>query len=107
MKAAVEGLIHEIRQIINEPVTDHELQDARDYLTGSFVFSFETSSQIARFLVHAEIYGLGFDYIEKYPEYIRAITTSDISRVARKYLDSENYSMVVVGPIDENGKITE
>jgi zinc protease len=107
MKAAVEGLIHEIQRIINEPVTDQELQDARDYLTGSFVFSFETSSQIARFLVHAEIYGLGFDYIEKYPKYIREITTSDISRVARKYLDSENYSMVVVGPIDENGKITE
>jgi zinc protease len=107
MKAAVEGLIREIQRIINEPVTDQELQDARDYLTGSFVFSFETSSQIARFLVHAEIYGLGFDYIEKYPEYIRAITTADISRVARKYLDSENYSMVVVGPVDENGKITE
>jgi len=107
MKAAIEGLVHEIQRIINEPVTDQELQDARDYLTGSFVFSFETSSQIARFLVHAEVYGLGFDYIDKYPEYIRAITTSDISRVARQYLDSENYTMVVVGPIDENGKIAD
>jgi zinc protease len=104
MKPAIEGLVNEIRRIINEPVTDQELQDARDYLTGSFVFSFESSSQIARFLVHAEIYGLGFDYIDKYPEYIRAITTSEISRVARKYLDSENYTMVVVGPVDENGK---
>ena len=107
MKAAIEGLIHEIRRIIKEPVTDQELQDARDYLTGSFVFAFETSSQIARFLVHAEVYGLGFDYIEKYPEYIRAITTSDISRVAGKYLDSENFTMVVVGPVDENGKIAD
>jgi predicted Zn-dependent peptidase len=50
---------------------------------------------------------LGFDYIEKYPEYIRAITTSEITRVARKYLDSENYSLVVVGPVDESGNITD
>ena len=107
MNPAIEGLLNEIRQIIAEPVTDEELQDAKDFLTGSFVFSFESSSQIARFLVHAEVYGLGFDYIEKYPAYIRAITSSDITRVARKYLDSENYSMIVVGPVDERGNITE
>jgi zinc protease len=107
MKAAVEGLVHEIQKIIHEPVTDQELQDARDYLTGSFVFAFETSSQIARFLVHAEVYGLGFDYIDKYPEYIHAISTADISRVAARYLDSENYTMVVVGPVDESGNIAD
>jgi zinc protease len=100
MKLATEGLVNEIRRIIEEPVTGEELQDAKDYLTGSFVFAFESSPQIARFLVHAEIYGLGFDYVEKYPEYIRAITIDDVSRVARTYLDSENYTLVVVGPTD-------
>ena len=100
MKLATEGLVNEIRRIIQEPVTVQELQDAKDYLTGSFVFAFESSPQIARFLVHAEVYGLGFDYVEKYPEYIRAITIEDISRVAKKYLDSENYTLVVVGPTD-------
>jgi zinc protease len=107
MNPAIEGLIHEIRRIINEPVSDHELVDAQDYLTGSFVFAFESSSQIARFLVHAEVYGLGFDYIDKYPDYIRAVTKAEITRVAQKYLNSENYSMVVVGPVDEHGNITE
>src|SRR5881296_2031845 len=83
MKLATEGLINEIRRIIEEPVTMQELQDAKDYLTGSFVFAFESSPQIARFLVHAEVYGLGFDYVEKYPEYIRALTVEDISRHSR------------------------
>jgi zinc protease len=107
MKPATEGLINEIRRIIDEPVTGQELQDAKDYLSGSFVFSFESSSKIARFLVHAEVYGLGFDYIDKYPEYIRAITAEDVSRVAKKYLDCESYTMVVVGPVDENGNRTD
>jgi zinc protease len=103
MKLATEGLINEIRRIIEEPVTTQELQDAKDYLTGSFVFAFESSPQIARFLVHAEVYRLGFDYVEKYPEYIRAVTVEEISRVAKKYLDSENYTLVVVGPVAEDG----
>ena len=105
MKLAIDELLNEIRQIIEKPVTAQELQDAKDYLTGSFVFAFESSPQIARFLVHAHVYGLGFDYIEKYPEYIRAVTVADISRVARKYLDSENYTLVVVGPVAEDGNL--
>jgi len=105
LKLATEGLLNEIRRIIEEPVTAQELQDAKDYLTGSFVFAFESSPQIARFLIHADVYGLGFDYVEKYPEYIRAITIEDIGRVAKKHLDSENYTLVVVGPIDENGNV--
>jgi len=105
MKLAIDELLNEIRRIIEEPVTAQELQDAKDYLTGSFVFAFEASPQIARFLVHAQVYGLGFDYIEKYPSYIRAVTVDDISRVARNYLDSENYTLVVVGPVAEDGNL--
>ena len=37
------------------------------YLTGSFVFRFQKNSQIADFLIDAEVYGLGFDYLERYP----------------------------------------
>ena len=106
MKLATEGLLNEIRRIIEEPVSPAELQDAKDYLTGSFVFAFESSPQIARFLVHAKVYGLGFDYIEKYLEYIRAITVEDVARVAKMYLDSENYTLVVVGPVAENGNVS-
>jgi zinc protease len=107
MNLAIDELLGEIRRIVAKPVTAQELEDAKDYLTGSFVFGFETSGQIARFLVHAEVYGLGFDYIEKYPEYIRRVSSEDVTRVARKYLDPDNYSLVVVGPIDEHGKLLD
>jgi zinc protease len=105
MVQATQGLLNEIRRIINEPVTSVELQDAKDFLTGSFVFAFESSTQIARFLVHAEVYGLGFDFMDKYPGYVRSVTGDDITRVAREYLDCENYTLTVVGPVDEDGNV--
>jgi zinc protease len=105
MNLAIDGLIQEIRRIVEQPVSESELQDAREYLTGSFVFAFETSSQIARFLVHAQVYGLGFDYIDKYPEHINRVTIEDIARVARKYLDPQNYTLVVVGPVNQDESI--
>lgn len=98
---AVDGLLNEIRRIIAEPVSAQELQDAKDFLTGSFVFAFESSAQIARFLIQATVYDLGFDYGEKYPRLIRAITAADITRVARQYLDTENYTLTVTGPSTE------
>jgi zinc protease len=100
---ATEGLRNEIARIVKEPVSSSEVESAKAYLTGSFVFHFQKNLQIADFLVEAETYGLGFDYLEDYPEIIRNVTDEDVTRVARKYLDPEHLTTVVVGPIDEKG----
>jgi zinc protease len=100
-KLAVEGLLNEVRRIVSEPVSPEELQDAKDFLTGSFVFAFESSAQIARFLIQASVYDLGFDYGERYPGFIKDISAEDIARVAGLYLDTENYTLTVSGPMDK------
>jgi len=100
-KLATEGLLNEIRRIVDEPVSREELQDAKDFLTGSFVFAFESSAQIARFLIQARIYDLGFDYGQKYPALSKSTTAEDIARVAGRYLDTENYSLTVSGPMEK------
>ncbi|MEK6323947.1 MAG: pitrilysin family protein [Acidobacteriota bacterium] len=100
---AIVGLRREIARIVEAPVTDEELETAKSYLTGSFVFHFQKNSQIAEFLLEAEVYGLGFDYLEKYPDLIRAVTVEDVTRVARTYIDPHNLTTVVVGPVDDLG----
>ena len=101
---ALEGFVEEVGRIRTEPVTTEELEDAKAYLTGSFVFAFETSSQIGRFLINAEAYELGFDYPQKYPAFIDAVSAEDITRVASTHLSTSDYSLVIVGP--ENGSDT-
>jgi len=102
---AVAGLKGEIARIVDEPVTGDEIQGARDYLTGSFVFEFQTNSQVAQFLIDAETYRLGFDYLQKYPASISAVTIEDVSRVARDYIHPDRMTTVVVGPVDQRGKV--
>lgn len=98
---AISGLRGEIARIVEGGVTAEELENAQLYLTGSFVFHFQRNSQVADFLLEAETYGLAFDYLERYPELIRAVTVEDVSRVTRKYIDPQNLTTVVVGPVDE------
>jgi len=101
LERAVEGLRGEIVRIVEGGVTPEELETAQLYLTGSFVFHFQRNSQIAEFLLEAETYGLGFDYLEKYPDLIRAVTVEEVGRVTRQYIDPQNLTTVVVGPVEE------
>jgi zinc protease len=100
---AIEEILKEIRAIRNIPVTDEELSDAKAFLTGSFPMRIETSSRIANFLVAVEFYGLGVRYIDDYPAYINKVSREDVTRVAGKYLDPENFILVVVANQDKTG----
>ena len=100
---AIDGFKTEIQTVITEGVSSEELDDAKAYLTGNFVFAFESNSQIARFLVSAEIFGLGFDHVEKYPGYIEALTLEDITRAAAEHLSTEHYSLVIASSDDLAG----
>ncbi len=93
---AIEEILKEMKEIRSTFVSDAELSDAKSFLTGSFPMRIETSSRIAGFLVAVEYYGIGMDYIDKYPKYINSVTKKEVLRVAKKYLDPEQFILVVV-----------
>lgn len=93
----IKEILNQIEKIRKEPVTDEELENAKSFLTGSFPRRLETTIRISDFLANMEFYNLGDDYIKKYPDYINSVTKEDILRVARKYLNPENYVLVIVG----------
>ena len=93
---ATEEILKQIEKIREEKVSDEELSGAKDYLTGSFPRRLDTSRKIADFLATVEFYNLGLDYTEKYASFINAVTKEDVQRVAGKYLDAENFVLIVV-----------
>jgi zinc protease len=77
-------------------VTEQELNDAKDYLTGSFPLRFETNRNVANFLAQVEFFQLGLDYPDRYPELIRKVTREDVLRVAKQYLNPDKLITVIV-----------
>ncbi len=97
-QAAVSGLRGEIESFIEGGPTEEELALAQEYLTGSFVFDFQSNLHVARFLLTTELFDLDGDFVRLYPEWIRAVDTEEVRRVARLHLDTVNFTTIIVGP---------
>ncbi|HEY6998040.1 MAG TPA: pitrilysin family protein [Candidatus Binatia bacterium] len=87
----------EIRRMREEPVRDQELNDAKDYLIGSFPLRLDTNRKVANFLAQVEYFKLGLDYPDRYPDLIRSVNGEDVLRVAKQYLHPEMLITVIVG----------
>jgi len=96
---AIDEALAQIRRIRDQPVSDQDLKDAKAYLTGSFPLRLDTSKKIAGMLATIEYYGLGLDYVDRYPALINGVTGADVQRVAQKYLDPEKYALAVVADL--------
>jgi zinc protease len=86
----------EIRRMREDLVTEAELSDAKDYLTGSFPLRFDTNRKVANFLAQVEYFQLGLDYPDRYADLIRKVTREDVQHVAQKYLKPEALITVIV-----------
>ena len=94
----------EMRRMREQPVSEQELNDAKDYLVGSFPLRFDTNRRVASFLAQVEYYELGLDYPERYAEFIRKVSREEVSRVARQYLRPDEVITVVVGNVKKVGE---
>jgi zinc protease len=79
-------------------VPARELEDNKSFLIGSLPLRLETNEGIAGALVDMELFELGLDYLERFPEIIRSITAAEIQAVVRKYLDPDRMVLSTAGP---------
>ena len=88
----------EIKRIIDEPVLDQELEDAKENQTGSALMELESTEGVARTSHNLVHYGLGLDYFAKRRQLFRKINKSQLQEMAGKYLQPSRTSSVIVGP---------
>ena len=81
----------------DEGPTEKELADAKLYLTGSYALRFGSTTSIAQALVGVQLEDFPSDYFSKRNGYINAVTLDDVKRVAKKLLDPDKLSFVIVG----------
>jgi zinc protease len=98
VQRAIEGIIAEAERLRTEGVTQDELTHAQDFLTGSLALRLETNDGLAATLTDIELYGLGLDYIQRYPDIIRSQTLDSLRAAVQKHAHIENAVTVVAGP---------
>jgi zinc protease len=88
----------EIQGILDRPPTDDELSGAKSALRGGMIDRCETASDVVAVLQLCERYSLGFDYPRRYLQLVDAVTSADVTRVAKAHVHPDKLVEVVVGP---------
>jgi len=95
--ASLTEIFYELDKLRSLPVPEQELADAKNYLTGVFSLGLATQEGLLSQYSASELNELPDDYLETYRDKVRALTPADLQATARKYLDSANMQIVVVG----------
>jgi zinc protease len=98
VQRAIDGILHEVRRLRDEPVPADELADSQSFLSGSMPLRLETNEGVAQTLLDIERHNLGFDYLLRYADLVNAVTVRDLQEMAQKYLDPEVYALAIAGP---------
>jgi len=96
--AALVEFMKELRGILGErPVTDEELQTAKDSLIQRLPGTFASVGAINGALTTLWTQGLPDDYYQRYTKAVAAVTKADVLRVAKQNIDIDRLAIVIVG----------
>jgi predicted Zn-dependent peptidase len=79
------------------PVTGEELATAKDALVQRLPSTFASVSSINAALTTLWTQNLPDDYYQRYAASVAAVTTEDVLRVAKQYIDLDHLAIVIVG----------
>ncbi len=101
---AVKAVDEDIDQLTKEPITDDEIQRAKDAILNAFIFRLDSPDKILAERMAYEYYGYPPDWLDKYQAEVKKVTAADVSRVAAKYLHKDQLAVLVVGNTKEFDK---
>ena len=91
-----EMILQEIENIKTSPVTDEELNKAKNIIKTDYIKNLDSNSEIASMLTYYEILLGDYKYISEYPKIIDRVTAADIMKTARVYFSKTNRTIAVL-----------
>ncbi|RME55205.1 MAG: insulinase family protein [Deltaproteobacteria bacterium] len=111
---ALRAMKAEVERITQEPVTEEELERAKESYLNAFVFNFDTKGEIVQRLMTYAYYGYPLDFLEKTKANIERVTREDVLAAARKFIHPESLRILAVGnperfdePLETIGPVEE
>lgn len=102
-------VFEELTKIMNEPASAEELETAKNALIETFPRTFENKNAVVGTFINDQWTKRDPNYWKTYRDNVRAVTLADVQEVARKYLNPDELSVLIVGKWSEicNGDPTE
>jgi len=85
-----------MKQFQEQGPTAKEVEDAKRFLVGALPLGLQTAGNLATQWAAVDLYNLGGDWFARYAERIRAVTVSDVKRVAQERLREDKLAIVAV-----------
>ena len=101
---SLQALDEDIDNLTKNPITEDEIRQAKDAILNAFIFRLDSPDKVLAERMTYEFYGYPADWLDKYPEEIRKVTTTDVNRVAAKYVHRDQFAVLVVGNAKEFDK---
>ncbi len=98
---AVREIINEINIIRDEKVGEEELQNVKNYISGTFPMQLETPNAIASKVISLKLYSLPEDHFSTYISEINKVSIDDIKITAEKYLHPDRLTISIGGNPDD------
>ena len=96
------AILGEVERVQNEPITDRELQKAKNQIEAEFVFAQDSVHMLANLLGAYES-AASWKLLTTYLDGIRKVTTADVQRVARQYIIADNRTVAILIPTKPGG----
>jgi predicted Zn-dependent peptidase len=96
----VQLIVEEFRRLKETPLSDEELQRAKDYLKGSLLLSLESTMSRMSNLARLEMYFGRYISLDEIAAEVDAVTTDAVLAVARELFATDRLALTVLGPHD-------
>jgi zinc protease len=87
----------ELQAMANGEISQHDLDNAKSYLIGSYPLRFDANGKIASQLLALRMDGFGPEYVGNRNAMVAAVTLEDLKLVAKHLFNPENLIVTVVG----------
>jgi zinc protease len=101
---AVDALIAEFDRLKAEPITEHELQRAKNQFARDYILGRESNKDKAMMLAHAVVIHHDIKTADGEFDIFQKLTTADVQRVARTYFTPENRLVLTLVPGTSAGR---
>jgi predicted Zn-dependent peptidase len=99
--SAIVEILAEMARIKRDTIPTQELDLQRQYIAGNYLMSLEDKGRVASRVQEMELYNLPKDYYKTYASRVGSVTPARAMDLARKYINTSDLVIIVVGNAKE------